>query len=150
MEHRPLPEISESNRPYWDAARRHELVLPKCGSCGKFFMPPRAWCPHCFSRDHLTWTPASGQGTVESFSLMYLTPFEDYVETFPYVLATIKLVEGPQLMANIVNSDLNAIRIGSVVKVCFEQRANDVTVPQFELSNGVLRGTPAATATGKG
>lgn len=133
MENRPLPEINDTNRPYWEAAKRHELLLPKCGSCGKFFLPPRSWCPHCYAQDKLGWALASGRGIVASFSKLYLTPFEGYVEKFPYVLATVKLAEGPQMMANIINCDPEAVHVGSQLKVTFEERAEGVVVPQFEL-----------------
>ncbi|MFY9328186.1 MAG: Zn-ribbon domain-containing OB-fold protein [Georgfuchsia sp.] len=133
MENRPLPEINDANRPYWDAARRGELLLPRCNACAKFFIPPRAWCPHCFAKD-IGWATASGRGTVASFSKLHIAPFEGYVSTFPYVLATVKLAEGPQLMANIVNCDPDLVRVGSIVSVTFETRAEGVVVPQFELA----------------
>lgn len=131
MDTRPLPEINNLNRPYWDAARRGELLLPKCNACGQCFFPPRAWCPHCFARD-IGWIKASGRASVISFSLLHIAPFDGYAASFPYVLAIVKLAEGPQLMSNIVNCDPDTIRIGDALQVSFEQRAQEVWVPQFE------------------
>lgn len=133
MKHRPLPEIDEANRPYWDAARRGELLLPRCEACGGFFFPPRSWCPHCYSQK-LGWARASGLGSVASFTKLYITSIKDYASEFPYVLATVKLAEGPQLMTNIVNCDPESVRVGSAVKVAFEERAEGVVVPQFQLA----------------
>lgn len=131
MGNRPLPEINDVNRPYWDAACRGELKLPKCDACGNCFFPPRAWCPHCFS-NAIGWVPAIGLATIVSFSKLYAAPFEGYVSEFPYVLATVKLAERPQMMANIVNCDPDTIAVGATVKVTFEERDEGIKIPQFE------------------
>lgn len=131
MTNRPLPEVDSINQAYWDAAGRGEFVLPKCNACGSFFFPPRSWCPKCYSKN-VGWCPASGEGKIASYSKVYISSFESYVAEFPYVLATVKLAEGPQLMANIVNCDPEQLRIGGPVRVTFEMRAEGVMVPQFE------------------
>ena len=52
----PAPEAV----PFWEAADRHELLLPFCGECEHFFFYPRALCPDCGSRD-VQWRVASGR-----------------------------------------------------------------------------------------
>ena len=39
------PEITDLNRPFWDAAARGELVLPHCIKSGKPFWPPSPLSP---------------------------------------------------------------------------------------------------------
>lgn len=133
METRPLPEINDINRPYWDAAGRGELLLPKCNACGELFFPPRSWCPHCYAKNAV-WVPVSGLASVVSFSKLYIAPFDGYAAEFPYVLATVKLAEGPQMMANIVNCDPEAVRVGAALRVTFERRSEAIKIPQFELA----------------
>ena len=52
-----------------------------------------------------------------------------------YAVAIIELDEGTRMMANIVNSDVEAVAIGARVKVCFERASDEITLPQFELFN---------------
>src|SRR5437763_9683944 len=71
MEYRkPLPAITEQNRPYWESARAHGLRLQRCGACSRFRFPISAFCPYCLS-DQTEWTLVSGRGTVYSFIIMH-------------------------------------------------------------------------------
>ena len=47
----PVPVPTPETRPYWEAARRHALELPRCCTCGHCFFYPRAACPRCLSGD---------------------------------------------------------------------------------------------------
>lgn len=33
---KPLPEITEPSRPFWDALRRQEFTVPRCEDCGDY------------------------------------------------------------------------------------------------------------------
>ncbi|MGH8432396.1 MAG: zinc ribbon domain-containing protein, partial [Solimonas sp.] len=33
----PIPLGRETSQPFWDAARRQELVVPHCTACGRAF-----------------------------------------------------------------------------------------------------------------
>lgn len=126
----PVPPMTDASRPYWEAARENTLRLPKCEACGEMFLPPRNACPACRS-DKIVWVTARGGGEILSCSAVYMQPFEGYAGELPYVLAIVRLVEGPQLMTNIVDCDVEALRIGDPVKVCFEERADGARIPQF-------------------
>ena len=48
---KPLPTLNETNRPYWEAAARDELVIPTCANCGAKWFPRLATAPNvCRSR----------------------------------------------------------------------------------------------------
>jgi uncharacterized OB-fold protein len=49
----------------------------------------------------------------------------------PYALAYVTLEEGVTMMTNIVDCDLNAIRIGQAVKVVFKPTDGGPPVPMF-------------------
>ena len=51
---KPLPRITADNRPFWEAARRHELALQRCDDCARFRYPPAPVCPECLS-ERATW-----------------------------------------------------------------------------------------------
>jgi uncharacterized protein len=108
--------------PYWAAAREGKLLLKHCHSCGKTHYYPRPLCPFCMSAD-TAWVEALGAGTIYSWSV-------ERRATPPYATAFVTLVEGPTLLTNIVDADLDTLAIGQAVKLGFETREGQ-PVPVF-------------------
>jgi uncharacterized OB-fold protein len=131
MSEKPIPEVNETSRPYWDAAQREELVLPRNKRTGRYFLYPRPWAPDDYSSD-IEWVPASGEGKVVTFTVTYFPLFESYASELPYIVAVIKLAEGPTMMANILNCKPEDVYVGMRVKVTFEERKGGFKVVQFE------------------
>ena len=67
----------------------------------------------------MTYTEVSGHGTVYSFTVVRrgAGPFRDAA---PYVLAMVRLDEGPILMTNLVEVDWATVSIGQAVVVVFD------------------------------
>jgi uncharacterized OB-fold protein len=118
----PFPETE----PYWEAARQGKLLLKHCAGCGAYHFYPRAICPFCFS-DRTEWREAAGTGKIYSFSVMRRAEV-------PYAIAYVALAEGPAMMSNIVDCDLDAIRIGQHVRLVFKPAENGQPVPMFTLA----------------
>ena len=74
---------------------------------------PRSICPFCFS-DRTVWEESSGEGEIYSFSLMRKSA------SGPYAIGYVTLKEGPSLLTNFVDCDLQRLRIGQKVKVVFK------------------------------
>ncbi len=113
---RKIPFVGDSNsnpetKRVFDGAASGKLIVPKCNSCGRSHWYPRAICPYCFSQD-LAWNEASGNGTIYSFSVMKRAEV-------PYAIAYVTLAEGPTMMTNVVDTDLDSIKIGQKVKLTF-------------------------------
>lgn len=119
----PGPHPNAETQAFWDAAARGELLVRRCNACGRAHWYPRAVCPHCFS-ERTDWQPATGQGTVYSFTVMRRVPV-------PYALAYVTLAEGPTMLTNIVDADLDALYIGQPVRVAFVAADNGLAVPMF-------------------
>jgi len=119
----PAPPANPETKPFWDAAAQGKLMVKKCASCGQAHHYPRAICPFCFS-DRTEWLHASGRGTIYSYSVMRRVPV-------PYAIAYVTLEEGPTMMTNIVDCDLDAIRIGQRVKVVVKPTDGGPPVPRF-------------------
>lgn len=117
------PEPTVGSEAYWEGARNGKLLLRHCTSCNKVHHYPRALCPYCFS-DKLDWREASGKGKVYSYSVMRRAPE-------PYVIAYVTLDEGISMMTNIVDCDLDKVRIDQPVKVVFKPSDNGQPVPMF-------------------
>lgn len=108
--------------PYWQAAREGRLLLKLCRACGKSHYYPRPLCPFCMSSD-TEWREASGKGSIYSWSV-------ERRATPPYAIAFVALAEGPTLLTNIVDCNLDALAIGQQVTLAFETR-DEQPVPVF-------------------
>src|SRR3954453_4214624 len=91
---KPLPDISDLNRPFWDALARHEFRVPRCADCGDYNWVPYPACRTCLS-ENLVWTVVSGDATVYSFSVVQRGPGA-FDADVPYVLTLGQLVEEPR------------------------------------------------------
>lgn len=96
----PRPPISPSPdaEPFWDGARRRELVLPWCNRCEAHFFYPRTACPTCGSRD-LDWRRASGRGRVHTFTVQSGSRLPGFADAGPFVTIIVELEEGPRMMS---------------------------------------------------
>ena len=117
IEHRP-PRVSWDAVPFWDGCDREELLVERCTSCGTVNWFPRRFCVACGS-DVVEWTPATGHGTIESFSHVHRPINESYADEVPYVLALVRIDEGPMFVTRIVGDDAFAATIGDDVVVRF-------------------------------
>ncbi|CAN5226878.1 hypothetical protein BH09ACT6_BH09ACT6_16220 [soil metagenome] len=82
-----------------------ELLLQKCGNCGKLNMYPKFACPFCQSEDDLGWQPAVGGGVLHSYTICRLGAPMGFEQDLPYALGVVKLDEGVQLLARLVADD---------------------------------------------
>jgi uncharacterized protein len=126
---KPVPQITPLIKPYWDFAAAGELRVQRCTKCSGQFLYPRPWCPFCWNKD-TTWEKVSGRGEVIACTIVTQAPYESYAQGGPYTVAIVKLEEGPQMMANIVDCPVEKVKVGMKVAVTFERRG-DVTIPQF-------------------
>ena len=122
----PAPPTNPEVQPFFDAAAEGRLLIKRCTSCAEPHHYPRTICPFCF-KDTTQWQEASGRGTIYSYSVMRRVPV-------PFALAYVTLEEGVTMMTNIVDCDLDAIRIGQRVKVVFKPTDGGPPVPMFTLA----------------
>jgi uncharacterized OB-fold protein len=127
--YKPLPKLSPTSRPFWEAARRHELTLQRCGACRAFIYYPRDRCPKCFS-DTLAWERVSGRGKVYSFTVVRRASSRAFSDA-PYVLAIVELAEGPRMTTNIIAAPED-VRVEMPVEVCFDDVTPDHTLVKFK------------------
>jgi len=126
---RAEPPITERTGQFWTSGADGVLRLLHCRSCGRYQHPPRPVCPSCRGRD-LGWEDLSGRGTVWSWTVNRYQ-WQPGMEP-PYLIAEVELVEqeGLRLLTNIVDCELDAVRIGLPVEVCFV-RSGAAHIPVF-------------------
>src|SRR4051812_48125817 len=123
----PSPAINAENKPYFDAAAQGRLLIKRCTACGKPHFYPRALCPHCFS-ERTEWQEAKGTGTIYAYSIMR--------HGTPFAIAYVTLDEGVTMLTNIVDCDLDSLRIGLKVSVVYKPTEGGAMVPMFTPTKG--------------
>jgi uncharacterized OB-fold protein len=120
----PAPVPNVETQAFWDAARNGRFLIRRCTACGKAHWYPRAICPFCAS-DATEWADGAGTGTIYSYSVMRRVPE-------PYAVAYVTLQEGPTMLTNIVDCDLDRLAIGQAVTVVFKPTEGGPPVPMFK------------------
>ena len=119
----PSPAINPENQPFFEGAREGKLLLKRCAACGEFHYYPRAMCPFCAS-ERTEWVEATGRGVIYSFSVMRRVPQ-------PYAIAYVTLDEGVTMLTNLVDCDLDQLRIGAAVRVIMKPAEDGEMIPMF-------------------
>ena len=125
------PPLTELTAPYWQGCRESELRLQRCADCDQHQFYPRTICSHCGSAE-LSWDTVSGRGMVASFTIVRRAISNAYEA--PYVVAFIRLEEGPVMMSTIVGTEPEQVSIGAPVTVDFESWSEDIVMPVFRMT----------------
>ncbi|MCK8786849.1 Zn-ribbon domain-containing OB-fold protein [Roseomonas sp. NAR14] len=107
----PAPAVDPTNKPFFDAAREGTLLIGLCRDTGKHFFYPRGVSPFTLSTN-VELVPSKGEGTIYSYSVTRAKE--------PYAIAYVELAEGPRIVTNIVDCDLDALRIGQKVRLVWK------------------------------
>lgn len=127
---KPLPLITLLNKPYWDAAKRHELRMQRCQDCGRMVWPISTQCQACWS-NKLDWVRLSGKGRLSSWAVYHQAFNPVYANDVPYNVAEVELEEGPRLVTNIVGADPKQFSQHMPVEVFFDDVTPEVTLLKF-------------------
>ena len=128
---KPLPEFRPETKPFWDACKNHELVIPRSKTTGEYFFYPRAFSPGDDMTDDIEWVKASGKAKVWTFAIRHMGPTKAYKGDPPYVVALVETDEGVKMMTNVVDCDPKDVHIGMEVEVVFDDVTDEVTLPKF-------------------
>jgi len=118
--------------PFWDAARAHRLVVPRCTTCGTYRFPPSAFCYVCRTQE-VEWVEQPGRGTLYSYTVAWHPLLPDVSDSVPYVPAVVELPDtgGVRLIANLIEVRPSEVRIGMDLELVWRDVHGDVTVATF-------------------
>ncbi|MDF5754322.1 Zn-ribbon domain-containing OB-fold protein [Spongiactinospora sp. TRM90649] len=125
----PLPVVNPDTAEFWAATAEGRLLGRRCADCSSFIWYPRPICPFCHSQN-TAWEPLSGRGVIYSCTVVRRAG-GDWKDVTPYVLAYVELDEGPRMMTNIVDCDVERVAIGDTVEVIFEDTGAGSAIPRF-------------------
>ena len=86
--------------------------------------------------DELDWVEASGRGTVYSFTVARRPTAPQWAGEGAYIIAIVELEEGGHMTTNIVECDVESVRIGMPVSAVFEDVTPEVTLVKFKPALG--------------
>lgn len=125
------PSIDPDSQPWWDALAAHQLVLPRCARCGRYWFPPTPGCPHCGAPEHAL-SAVSGRGRVYSWVVVQRALSPSFQADVPYTIALVELAEGARLFGRLFNpADRPVVADGAVQAIFYE--VGEQTLLGFEL-----------------
>jgi len=131
---RPIPKQGTyvDSAPFWEGAKKQELWLQVCEDTGKFQHYPRPVSIYTGSRN-LGWRQVSGNGVIYARTVLRI-PGVGTDGRLPLPIATIDLDEGARILGNIIDAEVEDVKIGCKVKVAWELLGEDIYYPAFRLA----------------
>jgi len=131
----PTPLVTPDTRPFWDGCKEGKLLLQRCLSCRSLRYPPRPMCPQCNSLES-EWVPASGRGTLFSFTVTHQALNPSLNDKLPHVIILVELAEGMRMTSNLLDCPPEDVRIGMPLEVVFAKVNDELTLPKFRPAPG--------------
>lgn len=131
---KPIPEVVELTRPFWEGGRNGKLMMQKCSACGTVNFLPKPWCVDCGSRK-LSWVEVRPTGTIYSYTIAYtvMMNYPGWAEDLPVIEGIIDLDDGGRLYAQIVDEDPVNVRIDARVAAHFVTISENIGIPKFRI-----------------
>lgn len=112
----PIPHPEEEWRQHLAAGR---FMIQHSPSTGAPVFYPRVAAPGSGAED-LIWVEASGRGTVHAATIVRKRPPEP-----SYAVVLVDLEEGPRMMSEVVDTDIEAVRIGMAVTARIDKQGGE-------------------------
>ncbi|WAX58471.1 OB-fold domain-containing protein [Jatrophihabitans cynanchi] len=101
------PVMDADSAAWWGALAEGVLLLQQCDVCGRDRCPPLPCCPYCGSPGARV-VPASGAGSVYSWTTVRRSLAPAFVGDEPYTVLAVNLDEGPRLFGRLLAGSLSS------------------------------------------
>ncbi len=115
--------------PFWEGCRNGLFLLHRCNICSRYYWPASRCVEHG-DRD-MQWVQSSGRGELYTYTVMHRVLAPAFKEKAPYVVAVIKLDEGPFFHSNVVDCDIAALGVGMRLDSTMVEHDSGLTIPMF-------------------
>jgi uncharacterized OB-fold protein len=113
----PAPQPDVESAPFWEALRRHRVLLQRCTACGRIRFPPMPACPYCGGRTSVA-EEVAATGRIYSFVRVHRALTPSMSGQVPYVVAVVQLDAGPRMIGR-VDGDQESVVIDAAVRPDF-------------------------------
>jgi len=127
---KPLPSPDGDTAPFWTGLQDGKLLLQHCSKCNHVQYYQQQLCRNCGSEE-LERKPASGGGTVHSFSVVYRAPGPAFKNDVPYAVLLVELAEGPRMISTYTGGPPEDVTFDMGVRLVLDKISDDVTLPRF-------------------
>lgn len=124
----PPHDPTDIGQPFWEGLAQRRLMLQFDAASGRAQFYPRP--QSLYSEAGVQWRAASGRGTVAAFTRSRVSP-PHLADAVPYVLALVRLEEGPRMLARIA-APFETLAIGQAVHVAWDATGEAPAFPVFE------------------
>ena len=128
---KPMPAPDPDSQAYWDGLKEGRLLLQHCNDCGHVQLYQQSICRKC-AGTNLVHRPASGRGTVHSFSVVYRAPGPAFKQDTPYAVLLVELAEGPRMISSLAEGcDPMGVTFDMPVELVCDTVSDAVVLPRF-------------------
>lgn len=128
-----LPDLDHPlTAPFWKATRAHQLVVPRCATCGYLRWPPTPLCPQCQTHGG-EWTEVRPTGTLYSFATYHRALDPAFRDDVPYTVGAIELDDGPR-MYGMMTGDAASFALDQAVHAVFDNVTTNVTLVRWQMT----------------
>ena len=117
----PAPAVDGLGAEFWEAAKRHELVVQRCNACSGFQWGPEWICHQCHSFD-VGWARVSGRGRIFSWERVWHPVHPALREGVPYLVVLVELPDAGnvRMVGNLLGDPRQDVVIGAEIEAVFE------------------------------
>jgi uncharacterized OB-fold protein len=131
---RPIPKPDDyvPSKPFWDGASAGKLMLQFCKDTQRFQHYPRPVSIYTGSRN-VEWREVSGNGQIYACTTVRV-PGPGLDGRLPLSVATVELDEGVRIIANVIESNPDEVKIGRRVALLWDHLDDGIPYPAFKLT----------------
>lgn len=123
----------DADLPFWKASREGQFLLHRCNACGRSYWPASRCIEH--GDEAMAWFMASGRGEVHTYTVIHHAYTAAMHDRVPYVVAVVKLDEGPFFHTNIIGCDTGDVHVGMRVALSARAEVAGLALPVFKPEN---------------
>ena len=118
---------------FWEALRRHELVVQRCARCETLQFGPEWICHKCQSGD-LGWHRVSGRGRLYTWVRSWNPVHPALKQAGPFIIAVVELPDANNLrmVGNLLGDPMQEAPFDAEVEAVFEDHP-EATLVQWKL-----------------
>ncbi len=124
-----LPDTADpESAPFFDAARRHQLVVRRCRDCAAGTFPPTVHCPHCGSWD-TDWVEVEGRGRLHTWTTVFQQLHPSFEVPYTVVVVDVDDVAHVRMVGTLAGAP--DLVVGLPMEVWFQDLDEGVVLPQW-------------------